>query len=109
MDRLCLLLQRAIPEIALDEIALEWAETLREIPDPVFVKALRRHRQQSAYWPTEAEILRLAGEIRDEEMRAQRRLALPEITIPTPEMLANNIAQAQKLLDKLAVNMAVRQ
>ncbi len=49
-------MQRSLPEPDLEVIAREWSETMREVDDQRFRAAMRRHRELSRFWPTEADI-----------------------------------------------------
>lgn len=101
LDKASLLYHRPISDQALRIIAAEWHKTLAQIPDVLFVKAMQKHRTRSRFWPTEADILTAAEQVRGEEARSIMRRSLPEMTEADPGMIAMNIARADALVRKL--------
>ncbi|MCL1939947.1 MAG: hypothetical protein FWG04_04735 [Desulfovibrionaceae bacterium] len=89
----------------------EWSRTLEEWPDALFESALLRHRQRSSYWPTEADVIRAAEEIREEERVRLRRAAqarphdeaFDQDSGPlTPEERDRITVQVRRILDSIA-------
>ena len=83
-----MLLQREISEMDLDVITLEWTESLHKLSDQDFVAALRRHRRQSRYWPTEFDIL----EAHETEKNANPVPMLPEAASSPEELRKGRIS-----------------